>query len=120
MTYYDKSGRRVPAPRHDVVPSNVATVALVIVAIVLIIGAGVWAWLGQREVVEVSEAAARRERITKLVCQDSMSEIITDDGHRIRLYVTPDVDTGKELVVAYSDDGGVGVCPRPEGDIEYE
>lgn len=118
--YYDRNGRRVPAPRNDAVPSKGATTAIVLVAIVLIIGAGVWAWLNHRKVVEASEAAARRERITNLVCQDSMSEITTDDGHRIRLYVTPDVETGKELIVAYSDDGGVGVCPRPDGDSEYE
>lgn len=41
MTHHDKTGRRVPAPRHDTVPSNNATIALVLVALVLIVGVSI-------------------------------------------------------------------------------
>lgn len=107
MTYYDRNGRRVPAPRHDVVPSNGATVALIIVAIVLIIGAGVWAWLGQREIVEASKAT----KSDVLVTHDSMTAIHTYNGEIIRFYVMTDPDTNIQYVV--NDRGGMCVREQP-------
>lgn len=111
MTYYDKNGRRVPAPRHDAVPSNGSTVALVLVAIVLIVGIGVWAWLSQREVIEASKAAETEQLIT----HDSMTAVHTYNGETIRFYVMVDPDTGVQYVV--NDRGGM--CVR-EGISEGE
>lgn len=111
MTYYDRNGRRVPAPRHDVVPSNGSTAALVVVAIILIIGAGVWAWLSQREMIEASKATETEH----LVTHDSMTAIHTYNGETIRFYVMTDPDTGVQYIV--NDRGGM--CLRENPDALY-
>lgn len=102
MSYYDKGGRRVPAPRHDTVPSNGATIALVLVALVLIVGIGVWAWLGQMEVIR----AAQSER-DAAIRHDSMCAVHTYDGETIRFYVMVDPDTQVQYIV--NDRGGMCV-----------
>lgn len=109
MTYHDKSGRRVPAPRHDVVPSNGSTLALVVVALVLIIGVGVWAWLNQREVIAASKAAEQTEH---LITHDSMTAIHTYNGETIRFYVMTDPDTGVQYIV--NDRGGMCLRENPD------
>lgn len=110
VTYYDKTGRRVPAPRHDTVPSNGSTIALALVAIVLIIGAGVWAWLNQREMVAESKAETEH-----LITHDSMTAVHTYDGETIRFYVMTDPDTGVQYIV--NDRGGM--CLRENPDALY-
>ena len=109
VTYYDKTGRRVPAPRHDVVPSNGSTLALVVVALVLIIGAGVWAWLNQREVIAASKAAEQTEH---LITHDSMTAVHTYNGETIRFYVMIDPDTGVQYIV--NDRGGMCLRENPD------
>ena len=108
MTYYDKTGRRVPAPRHDVVPSNRATVALVIVAIVLIIGIGVFALMGQHELVNASKST----KADVLVTHDSMTAVHTYNGETIRFYVMTDPDTGVQYIV--NDRGGMCLRENPD------
>lgn len=105
MSYYDKAGRRVPTPRHDIVPSNGATIAVVLVALVLIVGIGVWSWLGQMEVIR---AAREDEERQSLVRHDSMCAIHTYDGETIRFYVMTDPDTQVQYIV--NDRGGM--CAR--------
>ena len=104
MSYYDKGGRRVPTPRHDTVPSNGATIALVLVALVLIVGIGVWAWLGQMEVIRAAQKDAERQ---SLLAHDSMCAVHTYDGETIRFYVMVDPDTQVQYIV--NDRGGMCV-----------
>lgn len=104
MSYYDKGGRRVPAPRHDTVPSNGATIALVLVALVLIVGIGIWAWLGQMEVIRAAQKDAERQNLVK---HDSMCAVHTYDGETIRFYVMVDPDTQVQYIV--NDRGGMCV-----------
>lgn len=101
MTYYDRNGRRVPAPRHDVVPSNGYTAMIALVAITLILGIGVWVWLIQSGVFEESEVTDTEH----LIAHDSMTAIHTYDGETIRFYVMTDPDTQLQYIV--NDRGGM-------------
>lgn len=111
VTYYDKTGRRVPAPRHDAVPSKDHTVAMTIVAIVLIMGFAVWAYLSQHDVIEASKSA----NVEHLITHDSMTAVHTYNGEAIRFYVMTDPDTGVEYIV--NDRGGM--CLRESSDALY-
>lgn len=103
VTYYDKSGRKVPAPRHDTVPSNGSTLALVVVALVLIIGVGVWTWLNQREVIATSNDSEQTEH---LITHDSLGPVYTYNGEgTMRVYVFTDPDSGIQYLI--SDKGGI-------------
>jgi len=103
VSYYDRTGRRVPTPRHDIVPSNGTTIAAVLVALVLIVGIGVWSWMSQMEVIR----AAQHDEEQSLVRHDSMCAVHTYDGETIRFYVMTDPDTGVEYIV--NDRGGMCV-----------
>lgn len=109
MSYYDRAGRRVPTPRHDIVPSKGATIAVVLVALVLIVGIGVWSWMGQREVIAASKAAEQTEH---LVTHDSMTAVHTYNGETIRFYVMTDPDTGVQYIV--NDRGGMCLRENPD------
>ena len=109
MSYYDGAGRRVPTPRHDIVPSNGATIAVVLVALVLIVGIGVWSWMNQREVIAASKAAEQTER---LITHDSMTAVHTYNGETIRFYVMTDPDTGVQYIV--NDRGGMCLRENPD------
>lgn len=108
MTYYDRNGRRVPAPRHDTVPSNASTIALIVVAIVLIMGFAVWAYLSQHDVIEASKSA----NIEHLITHDSMTAVHTYNGETIRFYVMTDPDTGVQYIV--NDRGGMCLRENPD------
>lgn len=103
MSYYDRTGRRVPTPRHDAVPSVGATIAVVLVALVLIVGIGVWSWMSQMEVIR----AAQKDEEQNLVRHDSMCAVHTYDGETIRFYVMTDPDTQIQYIV--NDRGGMCV-----------
>lgn len=119
--YYDGRGNRVPSPRDDdggsITAKVVAVVCILLTVVMTVAYVRMRAALDARIAEEreaVKAEAERQKELTRLTSQDSMSEIVTDDGHRIRLYVEPDPDTGRELVVGYSDEGGVGICERPQ------
>ena len=80
-----------------------------VVALVLIIGVGVWAWLSQREVIAASKAAEQTER---LITHDSMTAVHTYNGETIRFYVMVDPDTGVQYIV--NDRGGMCLRENPD------
>lgn len=103
VRYYDASGRRVPAPRHDFVPSNASAVVVALIAIALMMGFAAWAYTSNLETAK--DAGVRAERP---ITHDSMSIVHTYDGEEIRFYVMTDPDTGVQYIV--NDRGGM--CPR--------
>lgn len=103
MRYYDASGRRVPAPRHDYVPSNATTVVVALIAVALIMGFAAWAYTSSLEA--TNDAGVQSERP---ITHDSMTIVHTYDGEEIRFYVMTDPDTGVQYIV--NDHGGM--CSR--------
>ena len=118
--YYDGRGNRVPSPRDDdggITTATVVAAICILLSIVMTVAYVRTKAALDAKVTEEREAvkaeAERQKELTRLTSQDSMSEIVTDDGHRIRLYVETDPDTGRQYVIAHSDEGGVGICERP-------
>lgn len=111
MKYYDETGRRVPAPRHDKVPSNASTALLSLFFVAVIIGLGVWALMSQGHVILASESAMKAEKSEHLITHDSMTAVHTYDGEIIRFYVMTDPDTQVQYIV--NDRGGMCVRESP-------
>ena len=106
VRYYDEKGRRVPAPRHDTIPSRgmLVGVGIAIVSIFLVISIALLVHR-DREAQEMEEY--EQEKAAKLVTHDSMTAIHTYDGETIRFYVMTDPDTQIQYIV--NDRGGMCV-----------
>ena len=109
--YYDSTGRRVPGPRHDSVPSTSMT-ALLVFAIILFVSVITMFLYNKNETTQTTNIDAPSHLIT----HDSLTAVHTYDGETIRFYVMTDPDTGKQYLV---DDRG-GMCLREEQDVEQD
>lgn len=98
--YYDRYGRRIPAPRHDRVPSGGAVAALAVgMAIAVAIMAAGLALERRAQAEAEAEAPVRTGPR-----HDSLTVNWTHDGEAIRWYVMEDPDTGIQYLV--NDRGG--------------
>lgn len=106
MRYYDRSGRRVPAPRHDVVPSGTMTTVtvLLLLAFLAVVVSYIVKWY---------QTYGHKTYTTDTPkTHDSMTMTHTYNGESIRIYVITDPDTQVQYLV--TDRGGI--CRREPRD----
>lgn len=98
MRYYDEKGRRVPAPRHDTIPSNGVLVGVCVAIVATIVAMAIALHVYRQET---------QRPVEHRVTHDSMCAIHTYDGETIRFYVMTDPDTQIQYIV--NDRGGMCV-----------
>lgn len=109
MTYYDRYGRRIPTPRQDATSNINSNVVMAVVAMIIVAGFAVWAYMSQCAIADASKDAKEANRI---MTHDSMTAVHTYDGETIRFYVMTDPDTNVQYIV--NDRGGM--CVREQRD----
>lgn len=98
MRYYDEKGRRVPAPRHDTMPSNGVLVGVGVAIVATLVAMAIALHVYRQET---------QKPVEHRVTHDSMCAIHTYDGETIRFYVMTDPDTQIQYIV--NDRGGMCV-----------